>query len=103
MLAQELSRNQGPTAFHNYEKRFRKYVENAQNIPLYGYAPYLFNPETSLGISTLRMTFFVIGTVIKLFSLVNLSRFWTGKTKEELNHEAFDLEAEDGGHDKKAQ
>lgn len=57
VLAQELSRNHQDndddddddvsSAFKQYENRLRKYVENAQRIPLGGYAPYLLNPETS--------------------------------------------------------
>jgi len=95
VLAQEMSRNRGPVAFHNYEKRFRKYVENAQDIPLRGYAPYIACPQTWLGIWTFRTSFMLLGYAIKFFSWANLSRFWpAGATKEELNHAAFDLEAE---------
>jgi len=95
VLAQELSRNRGPVAFDNYEKRFRKYVEKAQKIPLYGYAPYLITPQTSSGIWAIRATFLLLGYAIRFFSWMNLSRFWPGaQTKEELTHEQFDLEVE---------
>jgi len=89
VLAQEMSRNRGPAAFGNYEKRLRKYVEDAQDIPLYGYAPYVFNPQTSLGIWVFRMSFLVIGAVIKLFSWSGLGRFWPDK--ENMAHQHFDL------------
>lgn len=41
-------------AFEDYEKDMRQYVNKVQPIPLWGYAPLLFNPETSWGIWLLR-------------------------------------------------
>jgi len=56
VLGQELLRNRKdvPLAFERYDKRLRKYVEDAQIIPLGGYAPYVLNPQTSLGIWLFR-------------------------------------------------
>lgn len=84
VLAQEVSRAQDdvPTAFEKYDKRLRKYVEDAQNIPLYGYIPYLLNPETSWGIWVFRtIAWFVT---------------WSGLAKilPEFKSEEFDLEIE---------
>lgn len=65
VLAQELSRNREDesAAFEKYEKRLRSYVENAQCIPLGGYAPYMLNPQTSWGIWLFRtITSFVSWT-----------------------------------------
>ena len=41
-------------AFEEYEKDLRQYVDKVQPIPLWGYAPLLFNPDTSWGIWLLR-------------------------------------------------
>ena len=46
VLGQE-SRNPNPVAFDIYEKRLRSYMGDSQNIPLGGYAPYIFVPQTS--------------------------------------------------------
>ena len=88
VLAQEMSRHRSPMAFETYEKRLRKYVESSQNIPLNGYAPYLFNPQTAWGIWILR-------TLIRLVSLAVKVVSWTGVTKmlpESLGQDDFDLE-----------
>ena len=64
VLAQELSRNRTSVAFEMYEKRLRSHVESAQCIPLGGYAPYIFNPQTTWGIWLLRtIARFVSGIV----------------------------------------
>ena len=56
VLAQELARHRdhGLLAFEKYEKRLRRHVEDAQNIPLGGYAPYVLNPQSSFGIWLFR-------------------------------------------------
>ena len=59
VLAQEVARRKSDdthpsAAFDHYEKRMRRYVENAQCIPLGGYAPYVLNLKTSLGIWLFR-------------------------------------------------
>ena len=82
VLAQELSRNAEDviTAFEKYDKRLRKYVEDAQNIPLYGYVPYLLNPATSLG--------------IWLFRTIAWFITWSGLAKKlpDIESAKFDLE-----------
>ena len=95
VLAQELSRNRGPVAFDNYEKRFRGYVENAQKIPLGGYAPYIVNPQTSLGIWALRLTCLSVQYAVKLFTWSGLGKLWP--EKEDMAHEWFDLQAGQSG------
>ena len=90
VLAQELSRNRNTTAFQNYESRLRKYVETCQTIPLGGYAPYLFNPQTKLGIWVLRTLFSVVSWTLKAFSWVDLSKVLP-ESKPEVSF-GFDLE-----------
>ena len=89
VLAQEMSRNQSPVTLEMYEKRLRAYVENAQSIPLGGYAPYLFNPQTASGIWLLR-------TIVRLVSSTIRVVFWTGLSRflPDPKHEDFDLEIE---------
>ena len=90
VLAQELSRNRNVTAFEKYENRLRKYVETCQNIPLYGYAPFLFNPQTTMGIFVLRTLFSLVSWTIKAFSWVDLSKVLP-EPKPEVSF-GFDLE-----------
>lgn len=90
VLAQELSRNRNPVAFETYEKRLRSYVDNAQSIPLGGYAPYIFNPQTTLGIWLLR-------TIVRLFSWTIRFISWTnlaGMLPDQQQND-FDLEIEE--------
>ncbi|KAJ9611310.1 hypothetical protein H2200_004494 [Cladophialophora chaetospira] len=86
VLAQEVARKQDDMsgAFEAYEKRLRRYVEDAQNIPLYGYAPYLLNPESSWGIWLFR-------TIASFVS-------WSGLAKllPDIKSAEFDLEIEKG-------
>ena len=91
VLAQELSRNRNPVAFEMYEKRLRSYVENAQNIPLGGYAPYIFTPQTSWGIWLFRTTFRLIASIVRFASWTKLASM----LPEQEPHPAFDLEAEE--------
>ncbi|KAK5079966.1 hypothetical protein LTR70_009011 [Exophiala xenobiotica] len=97
VLAQELSRNRGVVAFEMYERRLRAYVEGAQNIPLGGYAPYIFIPKTSWGIWLFRTLFRLVPLLIRLVS-------WTGLSKTlpagDTSHPVFDLEI-DGADTKK--
>ena len=83
ILAQELSRNRTPVAFENYEKRLRAYVESSQKIPLGGYAPYIFVPQTTLGIWLLR-------TVFRFVSWTNLAAWLPDRQEQGLDD--FDLE-----------
>ncbi|MCJ1322247.1 hypothetical protein MMC15_007594 [Xylographa vitiligo] len=89
VLAQELSRNRDQVAFEMYEKRLRSYVEASQSIPLGGYAPYLFNPQTSLGIWLFRTTFRLVTWIVRFVAWTNLERFWPDSREAE-----FDLEIE---------
>ena len=91
VLAQELSRNRNLVAFEMYEKRLRSYVENAQSIPLGGYAPYIFNPQTSLGIWLLRTIFRLVSWSIRFISWTKLPRM----LPEQQQHPVFDLEIEE--------
>ena len=91
VLAQELSRNRNTIGFEMYEKRFRPYVKKTQSIPLYGYAPFLCNPQTNWGIWIFRMIFWVLSWTIR-------SGIWTKLglgSKEELQHPDLDLETEE--------
>lgn len=87
VLAQEMSRNRSPLAFEMYEKRLRTYVENCQNIPLGGYAPYMFNPDTALGIWLFRSIFWFASCMIRFV-------LWTGLPKlfPEQHRDDFDLQ-----------
>jgi 2-polyprenyl-6-methoxyphenol hydroxylase-like FAD-dependent oxidoreductase len=89
VLAQELSRNPSPLAFEMYEKRLRSYVENAQNIPLGGYAPYIFNPQTAWGIWLLRTIVLFVSWTIRVVSWTKLARMLPDQ-----KHNDFDLEIE---------
>ncbi|MCJ1396188.1 hypothetical protein MMC18_009077 [Xylographa bjoerkii] len=91
VLAQEMSKNRSPVAFEKYEKRLRSYVEDAQNIPLGGYAPYIFVPQTTWGIWLFRTIVLLASWIIRFFS-------WTKLTKmlpEQQPHNDFDLEIEE--------
>ena len=87
VLAQELSRNRSLVAFEMYEKRLRSYVENAQSIPIGGYAPYIFNPKTSCGIWLLRTIFRLVSWMIRFVSWTKLAR-----KSSDQQHTDFDLE-----------
>ena len=91
VLAQELSRNRNPVAFEMYEKRLRSYVENAQNIPLGGYAPYLFNPQTSWGIWVFRTMYILLTWFVRFLSWINLARI----LPDQQPHADFDFEIEE--------
>ncbi|ORY09171.1 hypothetical protein BCR34DRAFT_568898 [Clohesyomyces aquaticus] len=100
VLAQELSRNRNQMGFEMYEKRFRGYVENAQAIPGWGYAPYILCPETAWGILSLQTVFWLIAGLTRFF-------LWTGMTKmmperggSLEKHPLFDLQM-DVANDKK--
>ena len=90
VLAQELSRNRDPVAFEMYERRLRSYVEDAQSIPLGGYAPYIFNPQTSWGIWLLRIIFRLVSWSIRLWSWTNLPTMMPDQ-----KHPDFDLEIDE--------
>ena len=92
VLAQELSRCRNSLAFEKYEKRLRSYVEESQSIPLWGYAPYIFNPQTKVGIWLLRTIFRLVAWLVQLLSGSKLAQMLPEK-----QHDAFDLEI--GDHD----
>lgn len=91
VLAQELSRNRNLVAFEMYEKRLRSYVENGQSIPLGGYAPYIFNPQTNWGIWLLRTVFRLTTWIIHFVSWTKLTRI----LPDQEGHPDFDLEIEE--------
>ena len=74
VLAQELSRNRNQIAFEAYEKRLRSYVQECQNIPLGGYAPYLFNPQSAWAIRLLQTLFWSVSGVVRFVKWTNVSR-----------------------------
>lgn len=76
VLAQEMTRNRNGLAFEKYEQRLRKYVEDAQSIPLGGYAPYIFNPETAFGIRTLRIMFYILSIVSNLCMRTGVTKYF---------------------------
>lgn len=82
VLAQEMSKNRddGLAAFEKYEERLRSYVENAQNIPLGGYAPYLLNPQSSWGIWVFR-------TIVRFISWTKISKILPSPKPAEFNLE----------------
>ncbi|KAL9104879.1 MAG: hypothetical protein Q9163_000196 [Psora crenata] len=89
ILAQELSRNRGPVALENYEKRLCSYVEKGQSIPLGGYAPYIFNPQTAWGIWLLRAIFRLVSWMVRVVSWTKLARMLPDQ-----QHDDFDLDIE---------
>ena len=91
VLAQELSRNRNTLAFEMYEKRLRAHVESSQNIPLGGYAPYIFNPQTTWGVWLCRAIFLLISWIVRFISWTNLAAMLP-----EFQRSYFDLEIEEG-------
>ena len=87
VLAQELSRNRNMVAFEKYENRLRTYVESCQSIPLGGYAPYIFVPQTTWGIWTLRTIFRIFAWTIHFMSWINLTRWLPDKPQDVFNME----------------
>lgn len=96
VLAQELSRDRSPTAFGMYEKRLRSYVEQCQNIPLGGYAPYIFCPKTFWGIWLLRIIFGFAAWLGRTLSRTGLSKYLPDLHGEHQRRqeEEFDLQVE---------
>ncbi|KIV81617.1 hypothetical protein PV11_03788 [Exophiala sideris] len=88
VLAQQLSRNRTPAAFDVYEERLRSYVEDAQNIPLGGYAPYVLVPQTSWGVWLFRTLIYVGSWIVRFMA-------WT-RTPDSSGgeHKEFDLQIE---------
>ena len=91
VLAQEMSRNRTPVAFETYEKRLRPYVEQSQNIPLGGYAPYMLCPQTAWGIWLLRTIFYLGSWVVRFMSWTKLGRMFPDPKAQD----DFDLEIEE--------
>ncbi|CAF9942955.1 MAG: hypothetical protein ALECFALPRED_010285 [Alectoria fallacina] len=94
VLGQELSRNPSPVAFEMYEKRLRSYVENAQSIPLGGYAPYIFNPQTAWGIWLLRTIVRLVSWTVRAISWMNLARMLPDKPQNDFDLKIEEVEAE---------
>ena len=90
VLAQEMSRNRSPAAFEAYERRLRSYVDNAQKIPLGGYAPFLFNPQTAWGIWLLRRIMRVISWIVHIIASTKIASMMP-----DGSHNEFDLEIEE--------
>jgi 2-polyprenyl-6-methoxyphenol hydroxylase-like FAD-dependent oxidoreductase len=93
VLAQELSRNRNSVAFGMFEKRLRPYVENAQSIPLGGYAPWMLNPQTAWGIWLLRVIYRLVWWISRFVLWTRLSRI----LPDNEQHPYFDLEIQDVG------
>lgn len=91
VLAQELSRNRNSLAFENYEKRLRNYVEESQQIPLGGRAPYLCCPETRLGIWVFRTLFRIFSWTVKILSGIGLISILPDRDHQS---DVFDLQME---------
>ena len=89
VLAQEMSRNRNPMAFEMYEKRLRSYVESSQKIPLGGYAPYLFTPQTSWGVWLVRTILWLLSWTVRILTRMNLSSLLPEEPVDD-----FDLEIE---------
>jgi 2-polyprenyl-6-methoxyphenol hydroxylase-like FAD-dependent oxidoreductase len=87
VLAQELSRDRSLGALETYEKRLRAYVASCQDIPLFGYAPWLVIPKTSYGIWFFRK-------VLKLISMASRSALGTMIAGRESKYQEslFDLQ-----------
>ena len=90
VLAQEMSRNRTPVAFEMYEKRLRSHVENCQSIPMGGYAPKLFVPQTNWGIWGFRTTASLLSLTVRFLSWTNLASM-----VPDFAQNYFDLEVED--------
>ena len=90
VLAQEMSRHRSPVAFERYEKRLRQYVESCQHIPLGGYAPFLFAPQTTWGIWVFRMIALLASLTIRFFSWTKLANLLPDRPRDD-----FDLEIEE--------
>ena len=93
VLAQELSRNRNPVAFEMYEKRLRSHVENSQSIPLGGYAPYIFNPQTTWGIWLLRTIIRFVSWTIRFISWTNFATILPDRQRNDFDLEIEEVEA----------
>ena len=91
VLAQELSRNRSAVAFGMYERRLRAYVESAQSIPLRGYAPLIFNPETEWGIWLLRRMYRLVWGIVCFVTWTNVARLLPDVSRDP----DFDLEMDE--------
>jgi len=84
VLAQEMSRNRTAAAFDSYQKRLKPYVDEQQQIPIFGRAGKIFNPEKSWQIWLLRRA-------IGLMAV--LARWWPkGLVEDTEGNSGFDLE-----------
>lgn len=91
VLAQELSRNRNTIAFEKYEQRLRKHVESAQAIGGWGYAPYIFVPETAFGIWLFRTIYLVVSKIVQFISRTNVASWFPAGEQKDI----FDLEMHD--------
>ena len=94
VLAQEMSRNRTPMAFEMYEKRLRSYVGNAQSIPLGGYAPYIFNPQTAWSIWLLRTIVYLASWMIRIITWTKLTRILPDQPQDDFDLEIEEVKAE---------
>lgn len=105
VLAQEMSRNRNQTAFVNYEKRLRSFVESSQEIPLRGYAPAMAAADSVWGIWLFRTLFGLLAAAMKSGWLIARAQ-WVGQFLPEGGDEesSFNLEmvGEDGKNVQKA-
>ncbi|KAK5191428.1 hypothetical protein LTR99_003747 [Exophiala xenobiotica] len=101
VLAQEMSRNRNPVAFDMYEKRLRRYVENAQKIPLGGRAPSLFVPQTTWGIWLLRAILSLFSWTMHFISWTRIGRLFP-ESQQKGDHPDFDLEVDKAEEEKVA-
>ncbi|KAL6243435.1 hypothetical protein RBB50_009427 [Rhinocladiella similis] len=93
VLAQELSRHRSPAAFETYEKRLRAYVEQRQRIPLWGYAPYIFNPKTTWDIKGLQLFFVFFSWMVRFLMWSNLAKLIPEGQEADFNLEMEEVEA----------
>ena len=90
VLAQEMARSRNLVAFEMYEKRLRSHVENSQSLPLGGYAPHIFVPQTTWGIWMFRTTARLLSWTVGLLSWANLASIVPDFARND-----FDLEIDD--------
>lgn len=81
VLAEKIVREKGDPqrTFEAYERELRPYVEKVQPIPLWGYLPWLVNPETRVGVWVNR----------KLLGWVSWLRLW--RWIPDIKNEAYEL------------
>ena len=66
-------------------------MESSQNIPLWGYAPYVFDPQSNWAIWLLRTMFYFVSLMVRFVAWTTLSA-WLPDQKPQ---DEFDLEIEE--------